>query len=406
MTVVRRIDMKEATRLTRLGRLAEAMAVLRGEPQSEAPADEDRPDAGPDNPEVLDMRPPNTPGGAWTSPFAAASPKAASASAASSAPNVAAAMFRAATAANSADLSALLKAKPRGRAAPIPPGARFEEAIFSNTSGRRAYKLYVPSGYSGRPVPLVVMLHGCTQSPDDFAAGTKMNELAEEQVFLVAYPAQPQSANASKCWNWFDAGHQQRDEGEPSLIAGITRQIMRDVAVEEGQVYIAGLSAGGAAAAIMGATYPDLYAAIGVHSGLACGAASDMPSAFAAMSQGAAASSRRSPPCAAMPTIVFHGDKDRTVSPVNGDRIIEQCRAGADLRVSVTHGQSTGGVRYQRTVHTDESGVACLEQWLLHGAGHAWSGGDSAGSYTDPRGPDASREMMRFFLQHRLASAT
>jgi poly(hydroxyalkanoate) depolymerase family esterase len=346
------------------------------------------------------MRPPNTPGGAWTSPFTAAPAKAASTSAAS---NVAAAMFRAATAAGSADLGALLKSKPQGRAAPIAPGARFEEATFSNACGSRAYKLYVPSGYNGQPVPLVVMLHGCTQSPDDFAAGTKMNDLAEEQVFLVAYPAQSQSANASKCWNWFHAGHQQRDAGEPSLIAGITRQIMRDFMVEEDRVYVAGLSAGGAAAAIMGSTYPDLYAAIGVHSGLACGAATDMPSAFAAMSQGAAASPRRSPACAAVPTIVFHGDKDPTVSPINGDQIIEQCRASGSFRVSVTHGQSTGGIRYQRTVHTDESGVSFLEQWVLHGAGHAWSGGGPAGSYTDPRGPDASREMMRFFMQHRLA---
>jgi poly(hydroxyalkanoate) depolymerase family esterase len=405
MTVLRMIDMNEATRLTRLGRLAEAMAVLRGEPPSEAPAHHAGSAAGPGDPEVLDMRPPNTPGGAWTSPFTAAPAKAASTSAASSAPNVAAAMFRAATA-GSADLGAVLKNRPQGRAAPIAPGARFEEATFSNACGSRAYKLYVPSGYNGQPIPLVVMLHGCTQSPDDFAAGTKMNDLAEEQGFLVAYPAQSQSANASKCWNWFHAGHQQRDEGEPSLIAGITRRIMGDFTVEEGRVYIAGLSAGGAAAAIMGSTYPDLYAAIGVHSGLACGAANDMPSAFAAMSQGAAASSRRGPAGVSVPTIVFHGDEDRTVSPINGDQIIEQCRASGGFRVSVTHGQSTGGVGYQRTVHTDESGVACLEQWVLHGAGHAWSGGDPAGSYTDPRGPDASREMMRFFMQHRRVAKT
>jgi len=247
-------------------------------------------------------------------------------------------------------------------------------------------------------VPLVVMLHGCTQSPDDFAAGTQMNELAEEQTFLVAYPAQAQSANVSKCWNWFNAGDQQRDRGEPSLIAGITRQIMRDFSVEPGRIYVAGLSAGGAAAAIMGSAYPDLYAAVGVHSGLACGAARDMPSAFAAMRQGGTL--HHSGTNQLVPTIVFHGDRDTTVNPVNGDQVIAQSKASSDLRTTVSRGQSPGGVGYTRTVGCDDSGHPMLEHWVLHGAGHAWSGGSATGSYTEPHGPEASREMMRFFLEH------
>jgi poly(hydroxyalkanoate) depolymerase family esterase len=298
-----------------------------------------------------------------------------------------------------------------GRApAPLPEGARFEDRTYANEAGSRPYKLYVPSGYTGQALPLVVMLHGCTQSPDDFAAGTRMNELAEEEMFLVAYPAQTQTANMSKCWNWFSAGDQQRDQGEPSLIAGITRQILRDFPVESGRVYIAGLSAGGAAAAVMGANYPDLYAAIGVHSGLACGAASDMPSAFAAMRQGGSVGAggphHHGGSKGAVPTIVFHGDRDTTVNPVNGDQVIAQAKATADLRTTVSRGAASGGIGYTRTVQADESGRPMLEQWVLHGAGHAWSGGSPAGSYTEPRGPDASREMMRFFLEQSTTEAS
>jgi poly(hydroxyalkanoate) depolymerase family esterase len=245
------------------------------------------------------------------------------------------------------------------------------------------------------------MLHGCTQSPDDFAAGTRMNFLAEEQNCFVVYPEQPSGANQSKCWNWFRTSDQRRGGGEPSMIAGITRQIMRDHAIDPKRVYVAGLSAGGAAAAIMGATYSDLYAAVGIHSGLACGAASDLPSAFVAMRQGggskAIAHGKTS-----VPTIVFHGDRDTTVHPKNGDQIIQQSARATRPTTKVIRGRVPHGHAYTRTVLTDGAGRAISEHWNIDGAGHAWSGGSPAGSYTDPQGPDATREMLRFFLEHSL----
>ena len=309
---------------------------------------------------------------------------------------------------------------------------------YSNAAGTRDYKLYIPSGAAGQRLPLIVMLHGCTQTPEDFASGTRMNALAEERTCFVVYPEQPVSANPSKCWNWFTPSNQQRGAGEPSLIAGITHQIMRHYPVDPQRVYIAGLSAGAAAAAIMGMTYPDLYAAIGVHSGLAFGAASDLPSAFAAMRQGEFAAADvisslargadsdllsmlkttlRGEPVLfdvpssnsggaegrrTVPTIVFHGDQDTTVHARNGDLVIAQSRAAAatDLTTSVEHSRAPGGHAYSRTLHADASGLAIFEQWVIHGAGHAWSGGSPSGSFTDQRGPDAAREMLRFFLEH------
>ena len=278
-----------------------------------------------------------------------------------------------------------------------PEAAIFTEGSFSNKAGSRAYKLFVPSGYRGRPLPLVVMLHGCTQSPDDFAAGTRMNFIAEEQTCMVVYPAQASDANPSKCWNWFQSAHQRRDDGEPSLIAGITRQVMRDYCVDQKRVFVAGLSAGGAAAAIMGATYSDLYAAIGVHSGLAYGAATDMPSAFAAMRQGSGASRCAISGGPTIPSIIFHGDRDTTVHPDNGVRVVEQVVGITRTRKKMHRGQIPGGHGYTRTTYADGD-REISEHWTIHGAGHAWSGGSPAGSYTDPEGPDATKEMLRFFL--------
>jgi poly(hydroxyalkanoate) depolymerase family esterase len=276
---------------------------------------------------------------------------------------------------------------------PRAPGARFEPRSFTNAHGTRAYKLFIPSGYHGQPVPVVVMLHGCTQSPDDFAAGTRMNELGEANTILVAYPAQSKRANLQKCWNWFNPADQTRDRGEPAIIAGMVSQIKNEFAVKPDKIFAAGLSAGGALAAILGATYPDLFAAIGVHSGLACGAASDMQSAFAAMRSGGAKAKPGNHP---VPTIVFHGDKDHTVNAANAEQVITQAEAGSLFTSAVTE---TPG--YTRTIETGPGGAPILEKWILHGAGHAWSGGSPAGTFTNPAGPDASREMLRFFLESR-----
>ncbi len=243
------------------------------------------------------------------------------------------------------------------------------------------------------------MLHGCTQSPDDFAAGTRMNESAEEQVFLVAYPEQTQAANGQKCWNWFNPRDQTHGAGEPSLIAGITKRVMADYAVDPRRVYAAGLSAGGAAAAVLAATYPGVFAAVGVHSGLPCGAAHDVPSAFAAMQRGGAAGA--SPRASRLvPTIVFHGDRDATVNKLNGDAVVAQAGQGASLSARRARGQVPGGYSFDHTVWTDNTGRSMVEQYVVHGAGHAWFGGSPTGTYTDPRGPNATAEMVRFFHEH------
>lgn len=405
--------MLESTRLTRAGRLAEATAViqrtLRGMYAPDAANDPRPPPA--DAPIEGSFRVVDTsPAPANASP-AAREPRPTSPSG-----------WR-----NTAD------PRPRGFSLPVswprpapdraadvvPDGGRFITGTYgSDHAGTRHYKLYIPSSYHGQALPLVVMLHGCTQSPDDFAAGTRMNQLAEEQGCLVLYPAQAQDANIQKCWNWFDARHQQRDQGEPSLIAGMTREVAARHAVDPRRIFVAGLSAGGAMAAIMASTYPDLYAAVGVHSGLAPDAAHDLPSAFAAMhgaqgrgrprasSAGATAGKAR-----VVPAIVFHGDQDTTVHPHNGERVVAHCASPGpgrthEPRVATLRGKVPGGHEYTRVFYQDDQGRPAAEQWVIHGGGHAWAGGSPSGSYTDPRGPDATREMLRFFNEHPLPEAT
>ena len=299
-------------------------------------------------------------------------------------------------------LDALTRAKST-KPLEIPEGAQFLNRSFTCAAGSRNYRLYIPRQLKKSERTLLVMLHGGTQDGEDFAAGTRMNTLAEEHGFIVAYPSQSKAANQSLCWNWFTPENQRRGKGEPAIIAGITSEVVASYDVDPDHVFIAGLSAGGAMAAVMAATYPELYAAIGVHSGLPYRSATDLPSAFAAM-RGTPAprgrvsrKPRGSTSITPRRTIVFHGDADKIVHPSNAHGITEAHRLGESVEhAEVRH---SAGRRSTRSVIRDKAGVAVVEQWLIHGAGHAWSGGDADGSYTDPHGPDASREMLRFFLE-------
>ena len=291
----------------------------------------------------------------------------------------------------------------RARAAPtpeiMPPEGQFIAKSYGNAAGIINYKLYIPSKVSGSPKPLIIMLHGCGQSPDDFAVGTGMNFAAEEKSCFVAYPEQTARANSQRCWNWFQKGHQARDLGEPSLIAGIATQICSQYNVDLRRIYIAGLSAGGAAAAVLTDAYPDIFAALGVHSGVACGLATDMTSAFSVMQGRSGAEPQRA--AKHVPAIVFHGDRDSTVHPKNGDQVVTRAASSGRFQRKVQQGTTATGRAFTRTVHLDAKGNAHVEDWVIHGGGHAWFGGSAKGSYTDPQGPDASREMLRFFLSHK-----
>lgn len=280
-----------------------------------------------------------------------------------------------------------------GRPAPaIPTAAVYEVRAHKTVFGARDYRLFVPSPRAEPFAGLVLMLHGCTQNADDFAVGTRMNQLAEAHNLLVIYAEQNRAANQMGCWNWFQLEHQRRGAGEPALLNDLTCAVAQEFALDGGRIYVAGLSAGGAMAAILGDTYPETFSAVGVHSGLAPGAASDMASAFAAMRAPSVGTTRQGR--AAVRSIVFHGTADSTVSPANADAVIAAALGpahGVELNLPLKDGAAV-------TLYQDQAGVTVAEKWSLTGLSHAWSGGAAEGSYTEPTGPDASTEMLRFFL--------
>ena len=310
------------------------------------------------------------------------------------------------------------------------------QGSITNAAGTRSYKLWIPDRYNKKTaVPLVLMLHGCTQTPDDFAAGARMNEVADAHNFLVAYPEQPASANPYKCWNWFDPAHQTRGAGEPSLLAAVVNDAQATHKVDPLRTYAVGVSAGGAMASILGAAYPELFAGLAVCAGVEYKAASNVAGALAVQQSGGpdpdqqgiqayqaivvattppAREGRRAAAARPRPrpirVIVFHGALDALVRPVNGEQVIAQWAQTNDLLDdarddnsvdaapdSTITGTVPNGYSFTRSVYHDAAGQPVLEKWIVQDMKHAWPGGSIAGTYTDPKGPNASAEIWRFF---------
>ncbi|MEP7157691.1 MAG: PHB depolymerase family esterase [Betaproteobacteria bacterium] len=388
--------MLEATRLTRIGKLADATAAIRRalsgrtDPGAAAAENNHAPADGAHNgPHIWDAAPVRpgsnefaVPGGPDT--------------------QVGVAAAEADAAHHTAEV------RPAFREADVAPEPfdgvdDFADGVYKHALQTLHYKLYSPPNHAQHGLALVVMLHGCTQDPDDFAAGTRMNERAREQGFFVLYPAQPAGANPSKCWNWFKPVHQHRDSGEPAMIAGATLEIIREHGIDASRVYIAGLSAGGAMATIVANAYPDIFAAAGVHSGLVRGAASNVIDALSVMKRPRSLFSPSAGEHPPVPTIIIHGDEDQTVHPQNSEQVLAAALHTSNATATtagpqIEQGESRGGRKFTRSVYRDTAGNVQAEHWLIHGGGHAWAGGDTAGSHTDASGPDASRAILDFFF--------
>lgn len=307
--------------------------------------------------------------------------------------------------------------------------------FVTRTNGKHRYALYIPSGYRhSTPAMLLVLLHGCTQHASSFAAATGMNALAEQHTFLVAYPEQPRTANPNRCWNWFRPRNQERDQGEPAQIVGIVNQVRYDYTIDSRCIYVAGLSAGASMSVILGATYPDLFAAIGVCSGVAYRAATGVAGALLAQTRGSpdpyaqavaavdAMGSYKRP----VPVMVFQGTADLTVAPINAEHLIAQwwytnrlaqghtvTPDGLDTPNSpdnvaippVTQTRSAvaaGGRHYTEYRYQQPDNAGTLVYYRVEGMPHCWPGGAAGASFTDPKGPDASRLLVDFFVQHRM----
>jgi poly(hydroxyalkanoate) depolymerase family esterase len=291
--------------------------------------------------------------------------------------------------------------------------------------GSRNFKLWIPAApEDARAWPLLMLLHGCTHDGAHMAEISGMNEVAAFHRFLVVYPEQSLCANLLKCWNWFRPEHQSRDAGEPSILAAIVAQIRSTYSVDPDRLYVAGVSAGGAMASILAATYPDVFAGVAVFAGAEFKAATSTSEGFAAMKHGGPDPARQGQIAfevmhggfarterRRMPVIVFHGTADKKVNWINADQTIAQwektnsCLAAEDgnigflLTEKVSDGKVSDGYAYKKYSYLESDSHLLMEKWLVEGLGHAWSGSPKPRKYGDPKGPNASAEIWRFFCE-------